>query len=90
MFTLYVCAYYLIKSVFLLNIFSSFFSLIISSVVQVTLLFQGHEDLLAEFVSFLPNNSGSDSAQYPLSARNALPAMHPMHFDKVSSFSFFL
>ncbi|KAF8106161.1 hypothetical protein N665_0146s0007 [Sinapis alba] len=49
---------------------------------EVTLLFQGHEDLLAEFVSFLPNNSGSGSAQYPLSGRNALPAMHPMHFEK--------
>ncbi|KAG2262189.1 hypothetical protein Bca52824_069268 [Brassica carinata] len=53
----------------------------ISSVYQeVTLLFQGHEDLLAEFVNFLPKNSGSGSA--PLSGRNALPAMHPMHFDK--------
>ena len=55
-------------------------------------MFQGHEDLLAEFVSFLPNNSGSGSgsgsAQHPLSARNAQPAMHPMHFDKVSSCSF--
>ncbi|CAF2133669.1 paired amphipathic helix protein Sin3-like 5 [Brassica napus] len=59
----------------------------ISTVYQeVTLLFQGHEDLLAEFVSFLPNNSGSDSAQYPLSARSALPAMHPMHFDKRMKF----
>ncbi|KAF3557327.1 hypothetical protein F2Q69_00013230, partial [Brassica cretica] len=61
----------------------------ISSVYQeVTLLFQGHEDLLAEFVSFLPNNSGSGSgsAQHPLSARNALPAMHPMHFDKRMKF----
>ncbi|CAH8387248.1 unnamed protein product [Eruca vesicaria subsp. sativa] len=52
----------------------------ISSVYQeVTLLFQGHEDLLAEFVNFLPNKSGSGSAQYPLSGRNAVPAMH---FDK--------
>ncbi|KAG2288538.1 hypothetical protein Bca4012_030591 [Brassica carinata] len=61
----------------------------ISSVYQeVTLLFQGHEDLLAEFVSFLPNNSGSGSgsAQHPLSARNAQPAMHPMHFDKRMKF----
>ncbi|CAF1836848.1 unnamed protein product [Brassica napus] len=61
----------------------------ISSVYQeVTLLFQGHEDLLGEFVSFLPNNSGSGSgsAQHPLSARNALPAMHPMHFDKRMKF----
>ncbi|KAJ0244111.1 Paired amphipathic helix protein Sin3-like 5 [Hirschfeldia incana] len=53
----------------------------ISTVYQeVTQLFQGHEDLLAEFVSFLPKSSGSGSA--PLSGRNALPAMHPMHFDK--------
>ncbi|XP_018446128.1 paired amphipathic helix protein Sin3-like 5 [Raphanus sativus] len=50
----------------------------ISTVYQeVNLLFQGHEDLLSEFVSFLPNNSEPGSA--PLSGRNALPAMH---FDK--------
>ena len=54
----------------------------IASVYQeVTLLFQGHEDLLAEFVNFLPNNSGSGLGS------NAVPhdrssSLHPMHFNK--------
>ncbi|CAF1725419.1 unnamed protein product [Brassica napus] len=54
---------------------------------EVTLLFQDHEDLLAEFAHFLPDNSGSGSAHYPLSGRNAVPgapvpAMHPRNFEK--------
>ncbi|CAH2038379.1 unnamed protein product [Thlaspi arvense] len=36
---------------------------------EVTMLFKGHEDLLVEFVNFLPNCSESASA----SARNAVP-----------------
>ncbi|KAG2317114.1 hypothetical protein Bca4012_068007 [Brassica carinata] len=57
----------------------------ISSVYQeVTLLFQGHEDLLAEFVNFLPNNSGSGSGSsaVPHDRSSSLHAMHPMHFNK--------
>ncbi|XP_018457757.1 paired amphipathic helix protein Sin3-like 5 [Raphanus sativus] len=54
---------------------------------EVTLLFQDHEDLLAEFAHFLPDNSGSGSAHYPLSGRNAVqgapaPAMHLRNFEK--------
>ncbi|VVA94092.1 unnamed protein product [Arabis nemorensis] len=57
---------------------------------EVTLLFQDHEDLLVEFVHFLPDNSGSGSVYYPLSGRNAVPsdknspvhAMHPKRFEK--------
>ncbi|KAF3566921.1 hypothetical protein DY000_02012915 [Brassica cretica] len=56
---------------------------------EVTLLFQDHEDLLAEFAHFLPDNSGSGSAHYPLSGRNAVPgapvpAMHPRNFEKLT------
>ncbi|CAH2047457.1 unnamed protein product [Thlaspi arvense] len=59
---------------------------------EVTLLFQDHEDLLMEFVHFLPDTSGSASTHYPLSGRNVVPrdkncpasAMHPRHFEKVS------
>ncbi|CAA7047392.1 unnamed protein product [Microthlaspi erraticum] len=55
---------------------------------EVTLLFQNHDDLLAEFVHFLPDYSGAGSAFYPHSGRNAvprdrnLPGMHPRHFEK--------
>ncbi|KAF8091961.1 hypothetical protein N665_0430s0001, partial [Sinapis alba] len=57
----------------------------ISSVYQeVTLLFQGHADLLAEFVNFLPNSSGSGSGSnaVPHDRSSSLHAMHPLHFDK--------
>lgn len=51
------------------------------------MLFKGHEDLLVEFVNFLPNCSDIASP----SARNAvlrhkgtaIPPMHPVHSDKV-------
>uniref|UniRef100_A0A1J3ES60 Paired amphipathic helix protein Sin3-like 5 n=1 Tax=Noccaea caerulescens TaxID=107243 RepID=A0A1J3ES60_NOCCA len=55
---------------------------------EVTLLFQDHEDLLAEFVHFLPDYSGAGSVYYPHSGRNAvprdkiLPGMHQRHFEK--------
>ncbi|KAG2302536.1 hypothetical protein Bca52824_031187 [Brassica carinata] len=54
---------------------------------EVTLLFQDHEDLLVEFAHFLPDNSGSGSAHYPLSGRNSVPgapvpATHPRNFEK--------
>uniref|UniRef100_A0A1J3I1R9 Paired amphipathic helix protein Sin3-like 6 n=3 Tax=Noccaea caerulescens TaxID=107243 RepID=A0A1J3I1R9_NOCCA len=53
---------------------------------EVTMLFKGHEDLLVEFVNFLPNCSDIASP----SARNAvlrhkgtaIPPMHPVHSDK--------
>ncbi|XP_010548113.1 PREDICTED: paired amphipathic helix protein Sin3-like 5 isoform X2 [Tarenaya hassleriana] len=55
---------------------------------EVTLLFQGHEDLLEEFNHFLPDSSGSNPT--PLSGRNAalrdrnsaMPATHQKHSDK--------
>ncbi|KAL0689904.1 hypothetical protein Bca4012_089582 [Brassica carinata] len=54
----------------------------ISSVYQeVTLLFQGHEDLLAEFVNFLPNNSGSGSGSSAV-PHDRSSSLHPMHFNK--------
>ncbi|CAH8352857.1 unnamed protein product [Eruca vesicaria subsp. sativa] len=56
---------------------------------EVTLLFQDHEDLLAEFAHFLPDTSGSGSAHSPLSGRNTVPAMHPRNFKKVSLNSYF-
>ncbi|KAF8081477.1 hypothetical protein N665_0884s0006 [Sinapis alba] len=51
---------------------------------EVTLLFQDHEDLLAEFTHFLPDTSGSGSAQYPLSGVPGapVPTMHPRNFEK--------
>lgn len=58
---------------------------------QVAALFQDHQDLLDEFTHFLPDNSGTASAQYPQSGRNpllrdrssAMPIMRQMHVDKV-------
>ncbi|CAH8388149.1 unnamed protein product [Eruca vesicaria subsp. sativa] len=49
---------------------------------EVTLLFQDHDDLLAEFAHFLPDTSGSASAHSLLSGRNSVPAMHPRNFEK--------
>lgn len=50
------------------------------------MLFKGHEDLLVEFVNFLPNCSESDSGRnaVPRHKGTAIPAMHPMHSDKVT------
>ncbi|XP_023643046.1 paired amphipathic helix protein Sin3-like 5 isoform X2 [Capsella rubella] len=57
---------------------------------EVTLLFQDHEDLLGEFVHFLPDFPGSASVNNPLLGRITVPhdrnspfsAMHPKHLDK--------
>ncbi|AEE33637.1 unnamed protein product [Arabidopsis thaliana] len=57
---------------------------------EVTLLFQDHEDLLGEFVHFLPDFRGSVSVNDPLFQRNTIPrdrnstfpGMHPKHFEK--------
>ncbi|KAK4598272.1 hypothetical protein RGQ29_015659 [Quercus rubra] len=57
---------------------------------EVAALFQDHQDLLDEFTHFLPDNSGTASAQYPQSGRNpllrdrssAMPIMRQMHVDK--------
>ncbi|CAN8244921.1 unnamed protein product [Cochlearia groenlandica] len=57
---------------------------------EVTLLFQDHDDLLRDFVHFLPNNSESSSVHDPLSRRNSVrhdknssvPAIRSKHFEK--------
>ncbi|XP_010510993.1 PREDICTED: paired amphipathic helix protein Sin3-like 5 isoform X1 [Camelina sativa] len=57
---------------------------------EVTLLFQDHEDLLGEFVHFLPDFPGSASVNNPLFGRitvphdrnSPFPAMHPKHLEK--------
>ncbi|ESQ35817.1 hypothetical protein EUTSA_v10006620mg [Eutrema salsugineum] len=51
---------------------------------EVTMLFKGHEDLLAEFVNFLPQRLKTASARnaVPLRKDTAISAMHPMHSDK--------
>ncbi|CAA7020729.1 unnamed protein product [Microthlaspi erraticum] len=53
---------------------------------EVTMLFKGHEDLLVEFVNFLPNCSeiASPSARNPVVRRKgtATPATHPIQSDK--------
>lgn len=61
-------------------------------------MFHDHEDLLREFVHFLPGCPGSGSVNNPLFGRNTVPhdrnspfpVMHPKHFEKVLLKLFFL